>query len=327
DDSFEIQKSVKDWCDVENLDLVITIGGTGFGVRGVPPEAIQPLFEKSCTEIAHAMIKASLEKTGFAALSRSVCGIRGNTIILSVPGSPKGAKENIQAILNVLPHAIDLVRDETGENVHAQLRVEIPQRQRKSPYPMISVTEALNIITDHSNTLSPIKVPVDENLVGMVLVEDVVARLSVPGYLASILDGYAVVVGVSIANTSHLPADKLLPGQIARTTTGGPVPPGATVVTAVVRVGDTTLIRASADGLQEESHFQVNDGANIREIGSDTSVGSIVARKCELLSAVGGRPVIGVLSTGSEVIDHTNTLELKFSIAIVLLYFQLQKLL
>ncbi|CAG8517816.1 1899_t:CDS:10 [Cetraspora pellucida] len=339
DDSFEIQKSVKDWCDVENLDLVVTTGGTGFGIRDVTPEAVQPLFEKSCTGVTHAMIKASLEKTIFAALSRPVCGIRGNTIILTVPGSPKGAKENIQAILNVLPHAIDLVRDETGENVHAQLRVEIPQRQRKSPYPMISVTEALNIITEHSNTLSPIKVPVDENLIGMVLAEDVVARLPVPGYRASILDGYVVVasdgpgiypvVGVSIANTSNLPADKLLPGQIARITTGGPVPPGAT---AVVMVEDTTLIRASADGLQEESveiHVKVNDGANIREIGSDTSVGSIVARKGEILSAVGGeigvlasvgvkevcvyrRPVIGVLSTGNEVIDHKNTLELKY---------------
>ncbi|CAG8534226.1 17591_t:CDS:2 [Cetraspora pellucida] len=344
DDSFEIQKSVKDWCDVENLDLVVTTGGTGFGVRDVTPEAVQPLFEKSCTGITHAMIKASLEKTVFAALSRPVCGIRGNTIILTVPGSPKGAKENIQAILNVLPHAIDLVRGETGENVHAQLRVESHEcvhhdhkHGDKHQYSSTSLFgPALNIITEHSNTLSPIKVPVDENLIGMVLAEDVVARLPVPGYRASILDGYAVVasdgpgiypvVGVSIANTSHLPADKLLPGQIARITTGGPVPPGAT---AVVMVEDTTLIRASADGLQEESveiHVQVNDGANIREIGSDTSVGSIVARKGELLSAVGGeigvlasvgvcvyrRPVIGVLSTGNEVIDHKNTLELKY---------------
>ncbi|CAG8719799.1 2792_t:CDS:2, partial [Racocetra fulgida] len=141
--------------------------------------------------------------------------------------------------------------------------------------------------------------------------------------------GIYPVIGASIANTSQLPADKLLPGQIARITTGGPVPPGAT---AVVMVEDTTLIRASADGLQEESveiHVQVNDGANIREIGSDTSVGSIVARKGELFSAVGGeigvlasvgvkevsvyrRPVIGVLSTGNEVIDHKSTSELKY---------------
>ncbi|KAF0453061.1 MoaB/Mog domain-containing protein [Gigaspora margarita] len=364
DDTFEIQKSVKDWCDVENLDLVVTTGGTGFGVRDITPEAVQPLFEKTCSGITYAMIKASLEKTEFAALSRPVCGIRGNTIILTIPGSPKGAKENVQAILNVLPHAIDLVRGESGENVHAQLRVEshecvhhdhkhgdkhqylstslfgpVSQRKRKSPYPMITVAEALNIVAEHSNILSPIKVPVDENLIGMVLAEDVVARQPVPGYRASILDGYAViandgpgvypVIGVSIANTSHLSTNKLQPGQIARITTGGPVPPGAT---AVVMVEDTTLVRASEDGLQEESveiHVQVSDGANIREIGSDTSIGTIVARKGELFSAVGGEigvlasvgvkevcvyrlPVFGVLSTGNEVIDFKSTSELKY---------------
>ncbi|CAG8855091.1 8592_t:CDS:2, partial [Gigaspora margarita] len=104
----------------------------------------------------------------------------------------------------------------------------------------------------------------------------------------------------------------------------GPVPPGAT---AVVMVEDTTLVRASEDGLQEESveiHVQVSDGANIRKIGSDTSIGTIVARKGELFSAVGGeyyfhidvcvyrRPVFGVLSTGNEVIDHKSTSELKY---------------
>ncbi|CAG8632046.1 6330_t:CDS:2, partial [Scutellospora calospora] len=216
------------------------------------------------------------------------------------------AKENVQAILSVLPHAIDLVRGETGENVHAQLRVGSHEcRQRKSPYPMINVAEALNIVAEHSNILPPVNVPVDKNLIGMVLAEDVVARQPVPGYRASILDGYAVVasdgpgvypvIGVSIANTSHLSTDKLQPGQIARITTGAPVPSGAT---AVVMVEDTTLIRASADGLQEESveiHVRVNDGDNIREIGSDTSFGAIVARKGELLSAVGGE--IGVLAS------------------------------
>ncbi|CAG8854872.1 41133_t:CDS:2, partial [Gigaspora margarita] len=100
----------------------------------------------------------------------------------------------------------------------------------------------------------------------------------------------------------------------------------------VVMVEDTTLVRASEDGLQEESveiHVQVSDGANIREIGSDTSIGTIVARKGELFSAVGGEigvlasvgvkevcvyrlPVFGVLSTGNEVIDFKSTSELKY---------------
>src|SRR5579859_125146 len=67
------------------------------------------------------MIAASLQKTPFAALSRPVSGVRGKTIILTVPGSPKGAKENLEAVINVLPHAIDLVRGGTGANVHTRL--------------------------------------------------------------------------------------------------------------------------------------------------------------------------------------------------------------
>src|SRR5436305_7440367 len=70
------------------------------------------------------MIATSLHKTPFAALSRPVSGVRGKTIIITVPGSPKGAKENLEAVINVLPHAVDLTRGGTGENVHAQMNVQ-----------------------------------------------------------------------------------------------------------------------------------------------------------------------------------------------------------
>src|ERR1051325_10572329 len=81
-------------------------------------QAIEPLLQKTSSGITHAMIASSLQKTPFAALSRPVSGVRGKTIILTVPGSPKGAKENLEAVINVLPHAIDLVKGGTGENVH-----------------------------------------------------------------------------------------------------------------------------------------------------------------------------------------------------------------
>lgn len=70
------------------------------------------------------MITTSLQKTPFAALSRLVSGVRGKTIIMAVPGSPRGAKENLEAVISVLPHAVDLVRGGTGENVHAQLNAQ-----------------------------------------------------------------------------------------------------------------------------------------------------------------------------------------------------------
>ena len=84
-------------------------------------QAIEPLLDKISSGITHAMIATSLHKTPFAALSRPVSGVRGKTIILTVPGSPKGAKENLEAVINILTHAVDLVRGGTGENVHMQL--------------------------------------------------------------------------------------------------------------------------------------------------------------------------------------------------------------
>ncbi|GES82783.1 molybdenum cofactor biosynthesis protein [Rhizophagus clarus] len=368
DDFEQIQNIVKEWSDNENLDIVVTTGGTGFGVKDITPEAIEPLLQKISPGITYAMITTSLQKTPFAALSRLVSGVRGKTIIMTVPGSPRGAKENLEAVMSVLPHAVDLVRGGTGENVHAQLGVQkesghqcvhdtkhehhhdttrpflsdplsgpVTQRQRKSPYPMITVDEALNIIANNTEILGSITVPVNENLVGMVLAEDVYAKEPVPGYRASILDGYAVVasdgpgiypvVGVSIAN-AHSEDMQLKPGQIARITTGGPIPNGAT---AVVMVEDTSLVSASADGLQEESveiHVQARDNEWIREIGSDTSVGTVIVRKGQLVTAVGGeigvlssvgvrevrvykRPVIGILSTGNEVVNYDEP-ELKY---------------
>ncbi|CAG8544181.1 23146_t:CDS:10 [Rhizophagus irregularis] len=355
DDFEQIQNIVKTWSDNENLDIVVTTGGTGFGVKDITPEAIEPLLQKKSPGIAYAMITTSLQKTPFAALSRLVSGVRGKTIIITVPGSPKGAKENLEAVINVLPHAVDLAKGGTGENVHAQLNAQktnnskdesghqyplsgpVTQRQRKSPYPMITVDEALNIIANNAEILGSITVPVNENLVGMVLAEDVYAKEPVPGYRASIVDGYAVVasdgpgiypvVGVSIANVQS-DAMQLKPGQITRITTGGPIPNGAT---AVVMVEDTSLVSTSADGLQEESvkiHVQARNNEWIREIGSDTSVGTVIVRKGELVTAVGGeigvlssvgvrevrvykRPVIGILSTGNEVVNH-NEPELKY---------------
>ncbi|CAJ0640404.1 11947_t:CDS:2 [Entrophospora sp. SA101] len=342
DDFTEIQKVVIQWCDKEKLDVVLTTGGTGFGVRDITPEAIQPLLNKTSPGITHLLISSSLQKTPFAALSRPISGIRGETIVITLPGSPKAVKENLEAIINILPHAIDLVKGGTGENVHTKLTGnsggghDFTKRQRKSPYPMISVEEALKIIENDVQELSKvvITVPVNENLIGYVFAEDVLANENVPGYRASTVDGYAViriypVVGTSIA--SGIGSEKLMikSGQIARITTGGPVPNGAN---AVVMVEDTSLVKASEDNLTEQSveiHVQVNEMENIREIGSDTSIGMIVARKGELVSAVGGeigvlasvgvkevkvykKMVFGILSTGNEVIDYKDTNELKY---------------
>ncbi|RKP27622.1 MoaB/Mog domain-containing protein [Syncephalis pseudoplumigaleata] len=113
DDADQIQGTIKLWTGHRKLDLVLTNGGTGFGQRDVTPEAIQPLLTKVAPGITIAMITASLQVTPFAALSRPICGIRGNTVIITLPGSPKAALENLSAVLPTLPHALELARGAT----------------------------------------------------------------------------------------------------------------------------------------------------------------------------------------------------------------------
>ena len=94
--------------DELRLDLVLTTGGTGFAPRDITPEATRAVIERDAPGLAEAMRAASLRVTSHAMLSRAVAGIRGRTLIVNLPGSPKGAVENLATILPVLPHAIEL---------------------------------------------------------------------------------------------------------------------------------------------------------------------------------------------------------------------------
>jgi molybdopterin adenylyltransferase len=108
------------WCDSDEIDLVLTTGGTGFSQRDITPEATQAVIERTAPGLAEAMRAASLLVTPHAMLSRAIAGIRKRTLIINLPGSPKGALENLQVVLPVLPHAVQLLRDdpqaEAGHN-------------------------------------------------------------------------------------------------------------------------------------------------------------------------------------------------------------------
>ncbi|KAL8911180.1 MAG: hypothetical protein Q9172_007716 [Xanthocarpia lactea] len=388
DDVVAIQRRVTGWCDGEhNPNLIITTGGTGFTLKDNTPEAIGPLLHKHATGLVHGMLAASINITPFAVMSRPVAGVRNKTIIITLPGSPKGAKENLQAILKQLPHAckqaagedsraahkggVKALEEQAGvgsvsmaqhhhehhrhshhhsgchghatpkahTNVHDRPVSNDPnegpaQRHRESPYPMISVDEALKLILDHTPSPKIIQVPVDGNLVGCVLAEDVQAEEPVPAFRASIVDGYAIiltketttikgvypVVSVSHARPGDVPS--LQNGQVARITTGAPLPPGAT---SVVMLEDT-IIKTKTENGQEEIEIEIltNDiipGENVREVGSDVKAGETILRKGEMITTVGGefgllasvgkreisiyqKPIVGVLSTGDEIVPH-----------------------
>ncbi|USW56976.1 Putative molybdopterin biosynthesis protein MoeA [Septoria linicola] len=398
DNVLDIQRAITEWTDgPEYVHLIVTSGGTGFAQKDVTPEAITPLIHKHASGLVHTMLTSSLAITPFASMARPVAGVRNKTLILTLPGSPKGAKENLEAVLKLLPHACQQAAGADSRTLHvggvkklekdagvsstpqdtsvhqhhdhshshshghnhghghghhhgpkAHTKPEdrpvtndpsagASRRYRESPYPMLPVNEALAQIAKHTPSPKVVQSPVNESIVGSVLAADVVAAESVPAFRASIVDGYAIVASshplvpstkglFPVVSISHAQAGKEIPtlhtGEVARITTGAPLPPGAT---AVVMVEDTILRSMTEDG-KEEAEIEIltdaiKPGENVREPGSDVSSGTTILPANTLITAIGGefgllasvgtqyvsiytRPVIGVLSTGDEIIPH-----------------------
>lgn len=109
DDQAIIAARLRHYADSDNATLIVTTGGTGFAPRDVTPEATRDVIEREAPGLAELMRAESLKITPLAALSRGVCGIRGRTLIINLPGSVRGARENLTAIMRVIPHALELL--------------------------------------------------------------------------------------------------------------------------------------------------------------------------------------------------------------------------
>ncbi|XP_077522388.1 molybdenum cofactor synthesis protein cinnamon isoform X2 [Amblyomma americanum] len=323
DDAELIKRTLVSWSDVEKLDLILTTGGTGFSARDVTPEATRAVIMKEAPGITIAIIQKSLSVTPMAMLSRLVCGIRSQTLIINLPGSRKGAQECFEFASPAIPHAVDQLQERKAktDKLHGlissvpsasakfhgcQCTVEEPpnttvaSRPRHSPYPLISVAEAQAIVTDLCTELDTELVPF-QVAGGRILAEDVYASDALPPFPASIKDGYAVIASdgdgprqvVDAIPAGSNPAQQVKPGQCARISTGAPVPEPCD---AVVQVEDTELVHASEDGSQE---IEVNIlkaptvGQDIRRVGSDIKQGQrVLARKTKL-----GPSDLGLLAT------------------------------
>lgn len=126
DEAEGIAAQLVEWADSGACDLILSTGGTGVSPRDVTPEATQKVLDREIPGFAEVMRATSLSKTPYAILSRAVAGIRGRTLIVNLPGSPKGAVENLEAVWPAIPHAVKKIQGDMEDCIP-------PQRGRVVP--------------------------------------------------------------------------------------------------------------------------------------------------------------------------------------------------
>jgi len=114
DDLEPIRRRLEAWTDTDDCDAVFTTGGTGVGPRDITPEATRAVIEKEIPGLAELMRAAGVKHTHLAALSRSVVGVRKGKLIVNLPGSARGVRESLESVLDLLPHAVDLIQGRTA---------------------------------------------------------------------------------------------------------------------------------------------------------------------------------------------------------------------
>jgi molybdenum cofactor synthesis domain-containing protein len=115
DEKEMIRQMLLEWCDGGDADLILTTGGTGVGPRDVTPDATRDVIDREIPGMAEAMRHQSATVTPHAMISRALAGIRGRTLIINLPGSPKGARENLSVLLPALTHAIEKIKGDESE--------------------------------------------------------------------------------------------------------------------------------------------------------------------------------------------------------------------
>lgn len=110
DEKEEIEKAIKEFADQKRLDLILTTGGTGLSPRDVTPEATRGVIEREIPGLAEITRREGAKYTPFASLSRAVAGVRGKSLIINLPGSPKAVRENLEVLLPLLAHAIEKIQ-------------------------------------------------------------------------------------------------------------------------------------------------------------------------------------------------------------------------
>lgn len=112
----DIQRQLREWIRAVDPELIVLTGGTGLGPRDVTPQALEPLLDYPVPGIAEAMRAAGLKKTPHAMLSRSTAGVIGRTLVLALPGSPRGVLDSLDAVLEAIPHGLRTLRNQVSDS-------------------------------------------------------------------------------------------------------------------------------------------------------------------------------------------------------------------
>lgn len=330
-----IAMALCEYADQHRVQVIFTTGGTGFAPRDVTPEATKSVIDRECPQLALAMALESFKKTPFAALSRAVCGIREKTLIVNFPGSVKAVRECFESIKMVLPHAIQLIRDEVKlvrkthdtvqQPVETIYRHVCPNKtnsgeisDRNSPFPMICVSDAVQIVLQ--------KVAAFGGASFREFLRNFEAPVDIPPFRASLKDGYALrssgFAGVKTVVGCISAGDKansyeLSDDECFKINTGAALPTDAD---CVVQIEDTKLLEKKADGREYLVEILVEPKPlqDVRPIGCDLKRGSPLFPNIDvsdvairsLMASVGHeydikKPKIGIISTGSELVRPT----------------------
>lgn len=335
DDVVQIRNSILTF--VSKSNLIITIGGTGLTIKDVTPEAILPLIGKRLTSMETLITESGLRNTVFASLSRPLCGTIDKTLVICFSGSCKAVKESFEAIKEVLPHALDLIKSEGSRHLHNTKqsthictndkynKENIPTRQSK--HEMIEFDKALEIILNNVH-----KMPIqtlnlyEDCVIGNVVAENIHSNCNVPEFEASIVDGFALnsenQKEIMMLDKISSKADKLLSSlklknnAVMSINTGAPLPSNSD---AVIMVEDTSLI-IKDDITFIKLNKKVEKHENVRQIGSDIQKGNLIIKENTMLSnlechlsifasanikqvKVHKAPIVGIVSTGDELIE------------------------